>query len=39
MIEQADMLTETDISIVLRVTCSLISNHVISCEKRTKRLF
>ena len=35
--KQGGVLTETDVSILLRVTCSTISNNVISYEKRTKK--
>src|SRR5665811_1978088 len=36
--EQGGMLTETDIAILLRVTGTVISNHVTSYEKRTKKV-
>jgi hypothetical protein len=36
--EQGGVLTETDIAILLRVTVTAISNHVISYEKRTKKV-
>jgi hypothetical protein len=36
--EQRGVLTETDIAILLRVSCAMISNHVISYEKRTKKV-
>ena len=36
--DQGGVLTETDIAILLRVTCSTISNNVLSYEKRTKKV-
>lgn len=36
--EQGGVLTETDIAILLRVSCAMISNHVTSYEKRTKKV-
>ena len=36
--EQGGVLTETDIAILLRVTGAMISNHVTSYEKRTKKV-
>jgi Protein of unknown function (DUF1670). len=36
--EQGGVLTETDIAILLRLTVTMISNHVISYEKRTKKV-
>ncbi len=35
--EQGGVITETDIAILLRVSCAMISNHITSYEKRTKR--
>jgi hypothetical protein len=37
--EQGGVLTETDIAILLRVTGTVISNHVTSYEKREKKSF
>jgi Protein of unknown function (DUF1670) len=36
--EQGGVLTETDIAILLRLSCTMISNHVTSYEKRTKKV-
>jgi hypothetical protein len=36
--EQGGVLTETDIAILLRITGTVISNHVTSYEKRTKKV-
>ncbi len=36
--EQGGVLTETDIAILLRLSCTMISNHVTSYEKRTKNV-
>jgi hypothetical protein len=36
--EQGGVLTETDIAILLRATITVISNHVTSYEKRTKKV-
>ena len=36
--EQGGVITETDIAILLRVTGSMISSHITSYEKRTKRV-
>jgi len=37
--EQGGVLTETDIAILLRVSITMISNHVTSYEEKTKRPF
>lgn len=36
--EQGGVLTETDIAILLKLSCTMISNHVTSYEKRTKNV-
>ncbi len=36
--EQGGVLTETDIAILLRLSCTMISNHVTDYERRTKKV-